>query len=415
MGRTFLLASAVPLLGAAFAGPFLVEAAAQTTASANGAPLGTPGHTHGFRVETVADGLFNPWSIAFLPDGDILVTERPGRLRIIRDGALDPRPIAGVPAVFALGQAGLLDVVLHPDYETNRLIYLSYTKRAGGNDTPAAPDVARTAVEAVARGRFDGQRLLDLEEIFEARLAPSAGGVSAMAGRLAFDREGYLYLTVGDRFTPTRDIDLTRHVAQDLSNHMGKTLRLHDDGRVPSDNPFVGVAGALPEIWSYGHRNSQGMAFHPATHELWQSESGAQGGDELNVIRRGANYGWPVIGFSREYSGVELHDAAAREGMEQPVHHWTPACVPSGMMFYTGDRFPSWNGNIFVACLGGEQLSRIVVDGQRFVAEEVLLDSALGRLRDVRQGPDGLLYLAIDGREGARPVPTRIVRLVPQE
>ena len=232
-----------------------------------------------------------------------------------------------------------------------------------------------------------------------------------MAGRLAFDRDGYLYLTLGDRFTPT-DGDLTKHVAQDLSNHMGKTVRLHDDGRVPADNPFVGRAGALPEIWSYGHRNAQGMAFHPTTRELWQSESGAEGGDELNVIRRGANYGWPVIGFSREYGGATLHDASARDGMEQPVHHWTPAIVPSGIMIYTGNRFPNWRGNIFVAGLGGEQLSRIVVDGNRFVAEEVLLKNSLGRLRDVRQGPNGDIYVAIDG--GVEGKPTRVVRLVPK-
>lgn len=234
-----------------------------------------------------------------------------------------------------------------------------------------------------------------------------------MAGRMAFDREGYLYFTVGDRATPTAGSDLTTHVAQDLSNHMGKTIRLHDDGRVPADNPFVGRAGALPEIWSYGHRNSQGMAFHPETHQLWQSENGAQGGDELNVIRPGRNYGWPVIGFAREYTGAALHEDTAREGMEQPVHHWTPALVPSGMAIYTGDRFPNWKGNVFVGGLGGQRLSRVVVDGERFVAEEVLIENALGRIRDVRQGPDGYVYLAIDG--GLQGAPTPIVRLEPRE
>ena len=361
-----------------------------------------PTLTHAFRVETVASGLINPWSIAFLPEGAILVTERPGRLRIIRKGVLDPLPIRGVPAVLASGQGGLLDVAVHPDFATNRFLYLSFTKRTSDGST---------TTETIVRGRFDGSTLVDVTEIFEARMRPSRG-VIAMAGRLAFDHDGYLYLTLGDRATPT-DGDLTKHVAQDLSNHMGKTVRLHDDGRVPADNPFVGRAGALREIWSYGHRNAQGMAFHPTTRELWQSESGAQGGDELNVIRRGANYGWPVIGFSREYSGAILHEATAREGMQQPVHHWTPAIVPSGITIYMGDRFPNWRGNIFVAGLGGEQLSRVIVDGHRFVAEEVLLKNALGRLRDVRQGPDGYIYLAIDG--GVRGNPTPVVRLVPRD
>ena len=359
--------------------------------------------THTFHIETVADGLINPWSIAFLPGGDVLVTERPGRLRIVRNGVLAPWPIPGVPAVLASGQGGLLDVVLHPDFATNRLLYLSLTKRAahGGATT-----------EAIVRGRFDGSTLVEVTEIFEARMLPSPRVVIAMAGRLAFDRDGYLYFTLGDRAAPT-DGDLTKHVAQDLSNHMGKTVRLHDDGRVPADNPFVGRVGALPEIWSYGHRNAQGMAFHPTTHELWQSESGAQGGDELNVIRRGANYGWPVIGFSREYGGAGLHEATMRDGMEQPVHHWSPAIVPSGIMIYTGSRFPNWRGNIFVAGLGGQQLSRVILDGKRFVAEEVLLKNALGRLRDVRQGPNGDIYLAIDG--GVKGNPTRVVRLVPSD
>jgi glucose/arabinose dehydrogenase len=259
------------------------------------------------------------------------------------------------------------------------------------------------------RGRFNGAELSDVAEIFEARMLPSPR-INAMAGRLAFDSAGYLYMTLGDRFTPT-DGDLTKHVAQDLSNHMGKTIRIHDDGRVPNDNPFVGQAGALPEIWSYGHRNSQGMAFHPTTGDLWQSESGAQGGDELNIIQRGGNYGWPVIGFSREYNGDVLHEATVREGMEQPVHHWTPALVPSGIMIYTGDEFPNWKGSIFVTGLGGQRLARVVVDGSRFVGEEPLLTNSLGRLRDVRQGPDGLIYIAIDG--GLQGEPTRIVRLVP--
>ena len=377
-------------------GAELQAQAAPGSAAANTIP------THKFRVEAVAGGLVNPWSIAFLPNHDILITERAGRLRIIRNGTLDPRPIPGVPAVVARSQGGLLDIALHPGFASNRLLYLSFTK--------STPNGATT--EAIVRARFDGSKLEEVTEIFVGKMLPSPNGIVAMAGRLAFGPDGYLYVTLGDRYMPT-DGDLTKHVAQDLSNHMGKTIRIHDDGRVPADNPFVGREGALPEIWSYGHRNAQGMAFHPTTHELWQSESGAQGGDELNIIRRGANYGWPVIGFSREYSGEQLHEAATRVGMQQPVHHWTPALVPSGIMIYSGDRFPNWRGNIFVAGLGGQRLSRVIVNANRFVAEEVLLKDALGRLRDVRQGPDGLIYIAIDG--GLQGNSTRVVRLVPQD
>jgi glucose/arabinose dehydrogenase len=248
-----------------------------------------------------------------------------------------------------------------------------------------------------------------VERIFEATIRPGGNEGTAIASRLAFDQEGFLYFTVGDRQWPIPSQEA--HVSQDLTTHMGKTIRLHDDGRVPADNPFVGRPGALPEIWSYGHRNAQGMAFHPETGALWQSESGADGGDELNVIRSGANYGWPVIGFGRQYSGQAAHQGTAREGMEQPVHHWSPALVPSGIAIYMGDRFPNWKGNVFVAGLGGQRLVRVIVDGDRFVGEESLLEGVLGRVRDVREGPDGYIYIAVDG--GLQGTRTPLIRLEP--
>lgn len=354
---------------------------------------------HDYRVVTVVEGLAHPWAIAFLPDGDMLVTERPGRLRLVRDGELLPDPVAGLPEIRVGGQGGLLDVVLHPDFEENRLLYISYAK-------PNDDDSEGTT--AVIRGTYQDGRLADVEEIFEAVAWTSGRGHHG--SRLAFDADGYLFITVGDRQArPTGDLEA--HPAQDLTNHYGTTLRLYDDGRVPTDNPFVDHPDALPEIWSYGHRNAQGMAVHPETNQVWQNEHGPQGGDELNLIEPGLNYGWPVIGFGVNYgAGTPIHEAVRAEGMEQPVHHWTPSIATSGMMIYTGDRFPRWQGSIFNGGLAGQQLSRITVDGDgRMVSEEVLVRD-MGRIRDVRQGPDGLIYLAIDHRGGD---PTPIVRLEP--
>jgi len=349
---------------------------------------------HDFRVVTVAEGLVHPWSIAFLPGGDMLVTERPGRLRIVRNGQLLPTAVAGVPDVFARGQGGLLDVVPHPNFAVNRLLYLSYSK-----------PVADGSTTAVIRGRFENDRLTSVEELFEA----VTRGAGHYGSRLAFDRDGYQFITVGDRQAPPRG-DLAAHPAQDLTNHHGTTIRLHEDGRVPSDNPFVGRTDARPEIWSYGHRNPQGLAIHPTTGDIWLNEHGPQGGDELNLIRPGANYGWPVIGFGVNYrSGAAIHEGTHREGMEQPVHVWVPSIGISGLMVYTGDRFPEWQGNLFVGGMAGEQLVRLQMDGQRVVREETLLPG-LGRIRDVRQGPDGFIYLAIDHDDDE---PTPIVRLEP--
>ena len=350
-----------------------------------------------FRVVTVADGLVNPWSMAWLPQGDMLITERPGRLRIVRDGVLLPDPVSGVPEVFAQGQGGLFDVLPHPDFATNRWLYLSYARPKGDGSTTA-----------VIRGRFENDRLTDIEDIFEA----TAEGRGHYGGPLAWGPDGHLFVTAGDRQVPSRG-DLEAHPAQDLSNHHGVTVRLDDDGGVPADNPFVGQAGALPEIWSYGHRNPQGLAVHPETGDIWINEHGPQGGDELNLIRPGLNYGWPVIGYGVNYrSGSAIHEGTHREGIEPPPHFWIPSIATSGLMIYTGSRFPEWQGNIFVGGMAGQQLARLTpsVDQPQHIEQEETLAYGIGRVRDVRQGPDGYIYLAIEDRGGA---PTAVVRLEP--
>ncbi|MEX2153086.1 MAG: PQQ-dependent sugar dehydrogenase [Gemmatimonadaceae bacterium] len=353
---------------------------------------------HDYRVVTVAEGLVNPWSMAFLAGGDMLVTERPGRLRIVRDGRLLPDPVPGLPQIRAGGQGGLLEVLPHPAFASNRLIYLSYSK-------PSADTLQGTT--AVARARFDNDRLTDVQEIFEAKVWSRGRGHHG--SRLAFDRNGFLFITLGDRQVPPAG-NLEAHPAQDLTTHHGKTIRLHDDGRVPADNPFVGRADALPEIWSYGHRNVQGLAIHPETGDVFATEYGPQGGDELNVIRPDDNYGWPVIGFGVNYrTGAAIHSGTQRQGMEQPIHVWVPSIGTSGLMIYTGDRFPQWKGNVFAGGMVGEQLVRLTMEGRRVVNEETLVQRR-GRIRDVRQGPDGFIYLAIEDRDRR---PTPILRLEP--
>ena len=377
---------------------------------------------HDYRVVTVADGLEHPWSIAFLPGGDMLVTERPGRLRIVRQGTLLADPVPGVPEVFAEGQGGLLDVVLHPDFASNRLLYLSFSKpnvdgsqattavvrgRSENDRLTGIEELFEPATTAVVRGRFENDRITGIEEIFEA----VSQGRGHYGSRLAFDRDGFLFITVGERQAPARG-DLEAHPAQDLTNHHGTTIRLHDDGRVPADNPFADRVGALPEIWSYGHRNPQGLAIHPETGDVWLTEHGPQGGDELNLVLPGLNYGWPVVGYGVNYrSGSAIHEGTHREGTEPPVHFWVPSIATSGLLIYTGDRFPEWRGNMFVGGMRGEQLARLTMDGQQVEIEETLVHG-MGRIRDVRQGPDGYIYLAIDDSEGA---PTPIVRLEPAD
>lgn len=353
---------------------------------------------HDYRVVTVADSLENPWSMAFLPNGDMLVTERPGRLRIVRNGKLLPEPVAGVPTVRRGGQGGLLDVVLHPSFATNRLVYLSYAK--------ASADTME-GTTAVVRARFENDRLTDVQEIFEAKVWSRGRGHHG--SRLAFDRNGFLFVTLGDRQAPSSG-NLEAHPAQDLSNHFGTIVRLHDDGRVPTDNPFVNREGALPEIWSYGHRNVQGFAIHPESGDVWATEHGPQGGDELNLIQPGKNYGWPVVGYGVNYrSGAAIHSGTMKEGMESPVHIWVPSIATSGLLLYTGDKFPGWRGNLFVGGMAGEVLARLTLDGKRVMNEEKLVQR-MGRIRDVRQSPDGYIYLAIDNRQGGK---TPILRLEP--
>ena len=352
---------------------------------------------HDYRVVKVADGLITPWSMAFLPGGDMLITERPGRLRLVRNGVLRMAPVEGVPEVLARGQGGLFDVVLHPDFESNRLVYLSYAKPIGDGSE---------ATTAVARGRFENDRLTDVEDIF---IAETRGRRGHYGGRLAFDADGYLFVTVGERQVPSRG-DLEAHPAQDVSNHHGTVNRLHDDGSVPTDNPFVGQNGVRPEIWSYGHRNQQGLAIHPETGDIWITEHGPQGGDELNRILPTLNYGWPVIGYGVNYrSGLAIHEGTLREGIESPTHFWVPSIATSGLMIYTGGLFPAWKGNIFAGGLAGQQVARLTMDGQRVVQEETLLQG-LGRVRDIRQSPDGYVYVALESRDGT---PTSVVRFEP--
>jgi glucose/arabinose dehydrogenase len=340
-----------------------------------------------YRVVTVAGGIEHPWGLAFLPDGRMLVTERPGRLRVVSaDGRLSA-PLSGVPAVAARGQGGLLDVQLAPDFSASGVIYLSY----------AEPGEGGTAGTTVARARFSDAGLAEVQVIF--RQEPKTAGGLHFGSRLVFTPDGYLFITTGERGQ--------RHMAQDLSRDQGKLIRLRPDGTVPPDNPFARRAGARPEIWSYGHRNIQGAALHPESGALWTVEHGAQGGDELNIPQAGRNYGWPVITYGRDYSGASIGEGTAKAGMEQPVYYWDPSIAPSGMMFYTGNRFPQWRGNLFVGALSFQLLTRLELNGDRVVAEERLLRGYGQRIRDVRQGPDGYIYLLTDESDG------RLVRLEP--
>lgn len=342
---------------------------------------------HGkLRVVTVAKGLVHPWSVAFLPDGRMLVTERPGRLRYVsKDGRLSA-PIAGLPPVWARGQAGLLDVTLDPDFARNRLIYFAYTEPTGGG-----------ARLAVARARLEPGRLTGLKVIF--RQVPPTNSALNIGSRLVIARDGTLFVTVGDRFERQR--------AQDPSVNRGQIVRINRDGSIPKDNPFVGRKGYRPEIWSYGHRNPEGAALNPATGKLWEIEHGARGGDEVNIPQAGRNYGWPVIAYGRHYSGAKIGVGTHKAGMEQPIYYWDPSIAPSGMAFYTGDKFPAWKGNLLVGALAYRLVARLTLDGDKVVKEERILDKLGERIRDVRQGPDGYVYLLTDAEDG------RLLRLEP--
>jgi glucose/arabinose dehydrogenase len=353
---------------------------------------------HAFRVVKLVQGLEHPWSLAFLPDGRMLVTERAGRLRVVSaDHKLDARPVAGLPEIVAHGQGGLLDVVLHPQYARNGWIYISYS----------APDKAgrdKGWGTALARGKLlsdaKGHRLTDVQLLFS--MEPKTRAAHHFGGRIVFDNKGFAYLTLGDRG------DMPR--AQKLDDHAGSVIRLHDDGRVPKDNPFVNRAGAKPEKFTLGNRNMQGAALHPRTGELWTHEHGPQGGDEVNVIRAGRNYGWPVITYGVNYGiGTKIGEGTSKPGMEQPLHVWVPSIAPSGMAFYTGDKFPRWKGNVLVGALRDEMLVRLELDDEKVVREERMIKGQIGRIRDVRVGPGGFVYLLTDEREGM------VVRLEPTQ
>jgi glucose/arabinose dehydrogenase len=376
-----LLARALVLPGAALCLALVPGVSAgQTIARSEAGPV---------QVVEIVDGLDTPWALAFLPDGRLLVTERPGRMRIVSSSGELSEPIEGVPAVHAEGQGGLLDVIIGPDFARDRTIYFSYSEPTD-----------RGARTAVARAELDPQalRLTNLKVIFAQRDDPD--GRHHWGSRLVFDRDGMLFVTLGERF-------FLRDRAQSLGSHLGKIVRIAPDGSVPPDNPFVGKDGALPEIWSYGHRNVQGAALHPATGVLWSHEHGPQGGDEVNVGKPGANYGWPEITYGRDYvTGARIGEGTERADVEPPAHYWVPSIAPSGMAFYTGDAFPAWKGSLFVGALKAKLLVRLELDGDRVVREERLLDEVGSRIRDVRQGPDGRLYL-LDETGG------RILRLDP--
>ncbi len=349
---------------------------------------------HDYRLETVAEGLERPWSVATLPGGDVLITEKPGRLRVVRDGTLLPEPVAGVPEVVAEGQGGLFDVLPHPDFTSNRLLYLSFSKPLAGGESTTA----------VVRGRFENDALSAVEEIFEAE----SRGRGHYGAKMAFAPDGHLFVTVGDRQAPSTG-NLEMHPAQDLSNHHGTVNRINDDGSIPEDNPFVGRDGIPGSVFSYGHRNQQGLAI-AADGAVWITEHGPQGGDELNLIVAGGNYGWPVVGRGLNYGeGTPIHSTITREGTEQPVHFWVPSIATSGLMVYDGDAFPEWRGDIFAGGLAGEVVARLEMEGDRVVLEEAVL-YGMGRVRDVRQGHDGYIYVAIENRDGA---PTAVYRMVP--
>ena len=324
------------------------------------------------KIETVAADLDRPWGLAFLPDGRMLVTEKRGRLRIVSKDGTKSEPLAGVPKVDAGGQGGLMDVVLDPKFDENQLIYLSYAESGeGGNGT------------AVARGKLGESGLDDVQVIF--RQHPKVKGDLHYGSRLAFSPDGKLFITLGDRFK--------FDPAQDLGSHIGKVVRINSDGSVPEDNPFVTQTDALPEIWSYGHRNAQGAAIHPETGKLWENEFGPLGGDELNIPEAGKNYGWPMVSWGKNYNGIDIPDPPTHPEFADAIYHWTPVISPSGMTFYTGDAIPAWKGDLLIGGLSYQALVRLTLDGEKVSAEERL--PLGGRIRDVKQGPDGAVY-AID-------------------
>jgi aldose sugar dehydrogenase len=337
-----------------------------------------------FKVDTISNKLKNPWGIAFLPDGRILVTERAGEIRIVKDGELLEQKIQNVPEVYAKGQGGLMDIVLHPNYASNGWIYLSYSKPGtGGGGT------------VIARAKLQGTFLTNLEELFTA-LPFTTSGVH-FGSRIVFDENNYMFFSSGERGNMSN--------SQKLDNHLGKILRLHDDGKIPSDNPFVNTSGAKKEIWSYGHRNPQGLVYDLSTKTLWSHEHGPKGGDELNLVQKGKNYGWPVISYGINYDGSTITELKEKEGMEQPVYQWTPSIAPCGMALVTGNRYPNWKGNILVGALAHTHVARVELSGKTYARQEKLLEK-VGRVRAVVESPDGYIYVATES-------PGMLMKLVP--
>jgi aldose sugar dehydrogenase len=363
----------------------------RTTKPMPGAAITAGGHT--FRLETIAENINTPWAIDFLPDGRMIFTEKNGGLRLWQDGRLSAR-VRGTPAVRDQGQGGLMEVAVHPNHAQNGWIYLAYAdpaRDAGGREV---------SLTVIVRGRIRDGAWVDEQVIWKAPLEfYRPGGGVHFGCRIAFDGQGYLYFTHGER-------GAMQH-AQELRRPNGKVHRIHDDGRIPVDNPFIGREEAFPTIWTYGNRNPQGLDFDPRTGLLWETEHGPRGGDELNLIEPGRNYGWPVITYGMNYNGSPITHLTAQPGMEQPVVHWTPSIAVCGIDFYEGTAFPKWTGNLFVTGLAQQELRRVVIDGRQVVSQEVVLRD-IGRLRDVASGPDGNLYLAVNG-------PDRIVRLVPAD
>jgi glucose/arabinose dehydrogenase len=348
-----------------------------------------PGYASGVvRAEEVAGGLVNPWALEFMPDGRLLVTERPGRLRIVSMDGTVSAPIAGLPPIAVRGQGGLLDVALDPRFAENRIIYLSFSE----------PGDSGLSGTAVARARLGDGRLEDLRIIYSQR--PKVNAAQHFGSRLVFGRDGTLFVTQGDRGS-------YRHLVQSLSTGVGKIMRINTDGTIPRDNPFVGRDSVQPAIWSYGHRNAQAAALEPGTGQLWTVEHGARGGDELNHPQAGRNYGWPEITYGVDYSGARVGTGVEREGMEQPVYYWDPVIAPSGMTFYTGNRYPGWQNSVLVGGMASMALVRLVLENGRVTREERYLGELRERVRDVQQGPDGLLYIVTDHTQG------RVMRIVP--
>jgi glucose/arabinose dehydrogenase len=382
-----ILAAAIAAMISATA---MAEADLETVRAAPPPPQPAKVVKTGYQVTEIAKGLDHPWSMAFLPDGSMLVTERQGRLRLIKGGSLQPRPIGGVPAVHTGSQAGLFDIVLHPNFAQNNIVYLTY----------AAGTAAANGTQ-VARARYDGSTLQDLHVIFKA--APLKDTDNHYGGRMAFLPDGTFALTIGEGFE-------YREKAQDLTSDLGKIVRLNEDGSVPQDNPFIGQAGVRPEIYTWGHRNEQGLIFDAQSGLLYETEHGPRGGDELNIIVAHKNYGWPVITYGMDYSGAFVSPYTQRPGLEQPVIYWTPSIAPSGLAMYRGEKFPDWKGDLFVGALAFKHLRRVHLDERgNVVNQEELLNDLHWRIRDVRAAPDGYLYVCTDEPDG------RVLRLEPAD